>query len=190
MSVRCRCTVLVLEPNTMELSMEDLHCAPDDLWHAFARTIATTVRRSRYAPYADQLRQCLTNINHCSPSDCLLMQAALQQLYATQGQIRMRDLATHCCLSLRQFERRFKQLTGIAPKTLARLIRFELIRDRLICEPVPRLLDLACDFGYTDQSHFIRDFKTIAACTPQAFLALALKRSMTHLYYVPDPRPR
>jgi transcriptional regulator GlxA family with amidase domain len=170
--------------------MEQLHCAPDDIWRSIARTVVATMPRSRYARHTEQLHQCFTIINHSSPSDYLLLQTALHQLYTTKGQIRMRALATHCCLSLRHFERRFKQLTGMAPKTLARLIRFEATHDRLLHDPAPRLLDLACELGYTDQSHFTHDFTAIAACTPQAFLTLVSERNMSHFYYVPDPRSR
>ncbi len=38
-------------------------------------------------------------------------------------------------------------------------------------DPDTSLTDLAYDFGYTDQAHFIRDFKEFADRTPGAFAA-------------------
>lgn len=100
----------------------------------------------------------------------------------------MSNLAKHCHLSVRQFERRFKLLTGFTPKLMARLIRFEALRDQLLAAPVTRSTDLAYNFGYTDQIHMIRDFKTFTGWTPTQFIDAAIRRSMTRFYYTPDPR--
>jgi len=156
----------------------------------FTRTIETTVRRSRYAESAGDLRRLINGIHDIPPSDLALIQISLEGLYDTQGQIPVRELAKGSNLSLRQFERRFKQLAGLSPKTLGRLIRFEFTRDRLLRDPLRPLAHLPSDFGYTDQSHFIRDFKTLAGWTPGEFIAAASKRSKTTFFYTPDPRPR
>jgi len=39
-------------------------------------------------------------------------------------------LADYCNLSVRQLQRQFDDATGVSPKTLARTIRFEAIRNR------------------------------------------------------------
>lgn len=83
----------------------------------------------------------------------------------------MDTLASQNALSASQFERRFKFLTGVTPKTMARLIRFESIRNMLIINPLRRATDLAQDFGYTDQAHFIHDFKAFATLTPSEFVS-------------------
>ena len=72
-------------------------------------------------------------------------------------------------MSARQLERKFDQATGVAPKTLARAIRFEAIRSRLMFRPDANLTDLAYEFGYTDQAHFIHDFKDFTDKTPSEF---------------------
>lgn len=36
-------------------------------------------------------------------------------------------------------------------------------------EPESNLTDMAYEFGYTDQAHFIRDFKDLAEKTPSEF---------------------
>ena len=53
-------------------------------------------------------------------------------------------------------------MSGVSPKTLARAIRFEEIRKRLMFEPNQNLTTLAYEYGYTDQPHFVRDFKEFA----------------------------
>jgi AraC-like DNA-binding protein len=74
-----------------------------------------------------------------------------------------------CGLSARQLQRRFRRAGGPSPKGLARSLRFEAIRDRLMGDPGARLTDLAHAFGYADQAGFIRDFKGFAGRTPGEF---------------------
>ena len=97
------------------------------------------------------------------------IRAAAQMLHMTKGQFRVSELAEHCGLSSRQLQRQFRDVVGISPKALARAIRFEEIRKRLMFDPERSLTDLAHEFGYTDQAHFIRDFKELAGRTPGEF---------------------
>jgi len=60
--------------------------------------------------------------------------------------------------------------SGISPKALARAIRFESIRERLMFDPHANLTELAYEFGYTDQPHFIKDFKALTDKTPGEFV--------------------
>jgi AraC-like DNA-binding protein len=103
------------------------------------------------------------------------VRAAAQLLYHTKGQFRVAELANRCHTSARQLERKFDEATGVSPKTLARAIRFEAIRSRLMFQPDANLTDLAYEFGYTDQAHFIHDFKAFTDKTPSAFAAEMLK---------------
>jgi methylphosphotriester-DNA--protein-cysteine methyltransferase len=144
------------------------------LWLAFHRTIESTIRRSPQAHRVPSMRQCASRFPRCAPDAYRFIQTAVGTLYATQGHVRMQDLAAQCGLSLRHFERQFKALTGISPKLLARIIRFEGVVYGLL-QGLP-LDDLAHDFGYTDQSHLIHDFKAFAGCAPQQFLERARRR--------------
>ncbi len=60
--------------------------------------------------------------------------------------------------------------------TLARLIRFETIRNRLTMDPLASLSDLAYDLGYTDQAHLIHDFGAFADRTPGEFATSVAQR--------------
>jgi AraC-like DNA-binding protein len=80
------------------------------------------------------------------------------------------ELADACCLSARQLERRIADVTGAPPKTLARMVRFNAIRTRLMFSPEVDLTALAYEFGYADQVHFIRDFRAFTGTTPRRFI--------------------
>jgi AraC-like DNA-binding protein len=60
---------------------------------------------------------------------------------------------------------------GMAPKPLARLLRFERAVERL--RAGADLTDVALDSGYYDQAHFNRDFREFAGATPTAFRTAA-----------------
>jgi AraC-like DNA-binding protein len=62
---------------------------------------------------------------------------------------------------------------GMAPKPLARLLRFERAVQRLR-EGAP-LADAALDSGYYDQAHFNRDFKRFAGRTPTEYLVASVQ---------------
>jgi AraC-like DNA-binding protein len=97
------------------------------------------------------------------------IQAAARMLHLKKGQFRLAELAECCHLSGRQVQRQFQDALGLSPKKLARTIRFEEIRRRLMFEPDQSLTALAYEFGYTDQAHFIRDFKDLTNRTPGEF---------------------
>ncbi|WP_054533043.1 AraC family transcriptional regulator [Herpetosiphon geysericola] len=90
-------------------------------------------------------------------------------LYQEFGNVRIAELVQHQRLSLSQFERQFRQITGITPKQLARLIRFEQVRDRLVQQPMQSIAALAADLGYSDQAHLLHEFRHFAGLTPRQF---------------------
>src|SRR5262249_51488594 len=99
------------------------------------------------------------------------VRAAAQLLYHTKGQFRVAELADRCHTSARQLERKFDEATGVSPKALVRAIRFEAIRNPLLFQPDVNLTDMDYEFGYTDQAHFIHDFKAFTNKTPSEFVA-------------------
>jgi AraC-like DNA-binding protein len=67
------------------------------------------------------------------------------------------------------FVRHFREQVGLAPKRLSRVRRLQRILDSL---PLPADADwsmLAAEYGYTDQAHFIHDFRDLTGLTPTAY---------------------
>ncbi|PQP88142.1 helix-turn-helix domain-containing protein [Paenibacillus sp. AR247] len=155
-----------------------LYVPRDGIWLRLALTLEGTVRRSSYAKQILCSQQFNAARTHWTLDDLTFLQSALELLYNTQGQIRMCTLAAECDLSLRQFERRFKQCIGVSPKVFARLLRFEALLTSLIQGPATSLADVSSHLGYHDQAHVIHEFKKWAGCTPTAFLARAKQRQM------------
>lgn len=92
------------------------------------------------------------------------------RLRMERGVIPIQDLADAAGLSLRHFQRRFRQLTGLNPKHYARICRIGHAVHRKELEPEAPWTALAHEAGYSDQSHFIRDFKALTGTRPSEFL--------------------
>jgi AraC-like DNA-binding protein len=103
--------------------------------------------------------------------DARRLQAAAMTLQREKGQVRIADLAERCFLSVRQVQRHVRDTTGVSPKTLARAIRFDSARERLMFAPDTQLTALAHECGYADQAHLVREFREFAGKTPGAFAA-------------------
>lgn len=142
-----------------------------DEWRGLADKIEPKIRVDDYVSAVADVEDFLIGKLLTANFDLKQIRIAGQLLYREKGQFRVSELAEYCNLSARQLERQFKSAVGVSPKTLARTIRFEEIRNRLMFSPDASLTDLAYEFGYTDQAHFIRDFKEFTGKTPGEFAA-------------------
>ncbi|HMG93522.1 MAG TPA: helix-turn-helix domain-containing protein [Chryseolinea sp.] len=60
----------------------------------------------------------------------------------------------------------FKEKCGLAPKMIQRVFRFNSVLIRAVEQSCVNWTSLSHEAGYTDQSHFIRDFKQFTGFTP------------------------
>jgi AraC-like DNA-binding protein len=75
-------------------------------------------------------------------------------------------LARDARLSHRQLERRFIDATGLPPKRVAVIARFNAVRKFLLRHPFAKLSDVAALFGYFDYPHLSRDFRRFLGYAP------------------------
>lgn len=73
-------------------------------------------------------------------------------------------------ISLRQLEREFKKKIGITPKRYMRISRLNEVHRKLEEEKEIEFTKIAFDCGYSDQAHFIRDFKSFMGVKPTIFI--------------------
>ncbi|MCU8037733.1 helix-turn-helix domain-containing protein [Shewanella sp. SM69] len=104
-----------------------------------------------------------------------LVQASLPKL--TQTQASLEDFYRQLPLSRRQFERRFKQETGLSPAQLLQLNRVKIARNLLSQSPNLSLVQVAFDCGFYDQAHLHQHFVRVTQQTPGQYK----KRKMSQI---------
>lgn len=150
-------------------SINNMTVTLNNEWRGLADKIEPKIRRDDFVSAITDVEDFLIGKLLTASFDLKQIQIAAQLLYREKGQFRISELAEYCNLSERQLQRQFQSAVGVSPKTLARTIRFEEIRNRLMFNPDASLTDMAYEFGYTDQAHFIRDFKEFTGKTPGEF---------------------
>lgn len=95
---------------------------------------------------------------------------AIRQVIHAPAVLPLQELSAQYYLSCRQFERKFSEYAGFAPKLYQRIIRFQ----KAIQEYNNKgklLTQIAYDCGYYDQSHFIHDFKEFSGHHPRHYFS-------------------
>ncbi len=83
-----------------------------------------------------------------------------------KGNIQVKDLEKFSGYTARTLERQFKADIGLTPKGFSRAIRCQSAIYDINHRNNIGFSDLACDLGFTDQSHFLREFKKLVSTTP------------------------
>lgn len=113
------------------------------------------------------LQQQLTRTQHLTYLKPL---AKVFQTIEQNQESRVESLAETACLSERQFRRIFIEHVGLSPKQLLRIQRFHTIIKELIQSKENAFDSLLYKHGYTDHSHFYREFRHFAGMSPTAFI--------------------
>jgi AraC-like DNA-binding protein len=109
------------------------------------------------------------------------MAGAILELMRLNGNVSVDTLASQAGLGLRQFERRYKLMTGLRPKLHARIARFEAALDAKARLPDATWTELAQRCGYHDQMHLVHDFREFSSETPTHALTQLERAHRMHL---------
>jgi AraC-like DNA-binding protein len=94
---------------------------------------------------------------------------AWRSLAISHGCMPIHELARQAGFSRRHFGGRFMSEFGIAPKAAARIFRFERAC-RLFLRSPRRIADVAMASGFHDQAHMVREWHTLAGCSPREWI--------------------
>lgn len=89
------------------------------------------------------------------------------------GQQDITQLSQLTCLGYKQFKRVFADYTGLNPKEFLQITRFRKALQSLHSGSKTCLSRLACDWGYCDKSHLIKEFKSFTGYTPKEYLSIS-----------------
>ncbi|MGE3876410.1 MAG: helix-turn-helix domain-containing protein, partial [Parvibaculaceae bacterium] len=98
------------------------------------------------------------------------VRAVWHGLERSKGAASIERLAQDAGVSRRHLAKLFRAEIGAAPKTMARIMRFEHARH--MAEAVPRQswADIAYAAGYADQAHLTREFKELSGLSPRGLV--------------------
>lgn len=103
----------------------------------------------------------------CQDRRCV---AALDMIDALGGRVQVAEVARELGLSLRTLHRMFQDQVGLSPKRLIRHLRVQRAMEQLQRGPAEVSLSrLACAHGFADQSHMIREFRSLIGRLPSEF---------------------
>lgn len=90
-----------------------------------------------------------------------LLARSIGEMIRLRGNLRALEMATDLHISSRQMERIFDKNTGLTPKKMAALIRYQFLWQEVCRNRQFQVLDAVCKYGYTDQAHLLNDFRKI-----------------------------
>lgn len=96
-----------------------------------------------------------------------LVEDCVERLRSDRPSATVRDLIRPYGISERQFEKRFLRAVGLPAKQYLRLLRVNRALRMMAGRKRERLIDIALDLDYYDQSHFIREIREFSWLTPK-----------------------
>ncbi|BFM50513.1 helix-turn-helix domain-containing protein [Marinomonas sp. THO17] len=90
----------------------------------------------------------------------------VQHICEQKGNLRMEELECLTGYTLRTIQRIFRDEVGMSPKMFCRIVRCQSAIYDINHNDDVTFSDLACDLGFSDQSHFLREFKRLVTATP------------------------
>lgn len=117
------------------------------------------------------------------------LQEAWQNMYL-HPEDNIRTIREKAFKSESQFRKRFSRAFGISPKSLQQLIRITRAVNLIGSGKTAKLTDIALLCGFSDQSHFIHQFKANTGMTPSSFQKVQenITKLITHHEEVRDER--
>lgn len=108
--------------------------------------------------------------------DFIRMEKVLSILSDPNNNTSISALAAQAGYTLKTFQRQFKKQMGCSPVEYRRICRFRhSINDRLNSTELKTLTDITYEWGYFDQSYFIKEFKKLTTYNPKEFFKAAGK---------------
>ncbi|GAB3136273.1 helix-turn-helix domain-containing protein [Amycolatopsis stemonae] len=98
---------------------------------------------------------------------------AVESIARDPGITRVAQLCADTGLTTRSLQRLFAEHVGCPPKWAIRIYRLDEAARRIAAEGDPDYAGLAVRLGYSDQSHFIRDFRAVTGQSPGEYARTA-----------------
>ncbi len=111
-----------------------------------------------------------------------------KELLSTINQLTNQPLSNHTAIvnsypkTQKHLITQFKKFCGLTPKVFHRIIRFNEVLQQIKAQQKISWSQIAYQCGYTDQSHFIKEFKEFSGFNPQEFIKQEFNKSETNFF--------
>ena len=152
-------------------ALAERHTALEDLWGSRVSTVRDRLGgalslEERLEAFEELLAERLPRVQGLHP-------AVAQALAQLSGLTTVHDVVKQSGYSHRRFVELFVQDVGLTPKAYSRVQRFQRALERASRPDGTSWTDIAADAGYSDQSHFNREFRDCVGITPSEYRDLA-----------------
>jgi AraC-like DNA-binding protein len=168
----------------LQIPLHEVHnqfVSLDLIWSVFA---AETRERLYAVPTVEAKFLLLEEVllkRLCDPPPAYhIVQYALRETARSNGALSIRALSEHIGISQNHLNNLFKQMVGGAPKELARLHRFQHIVNTVDPTQSVDWTQIAHQYLYYDQSHFIKEFAAFTGYRPTDYIRLRRKVHSDH----------
>jgi len=100
---------------------------------------------------------------------------ALTRFLSEPRALTIREVVDDLGISHKHFIEGFREQVGLTPKLFCRIRRFQEVLAKIASQQSVEWADIACDCGYFDQPHFVRDFQAFAGLNPTRYLSHRLE---------------
>lgn len=144
-----------------ELSFKNVDEVNEKLYHA-----------KSYVEMVNILQDYVVQLVRNAKKESLPIDKVCSYLQANNGQVSLDILAKKSCYSVRQFERNFKERTGVNAKTFQRILRFDHAFRLKNSSQDLSWRAIAFQSGFYDYQHLVKDYHTFTGCLPEQFHSL------------------
>lgn len=99
-----------------------------------------------------------------------LVNQIVDHVYGQPDITKVDAICEHFQMNIRTLQRLFDQYVGVSPKWVIKIARIQSAAETTDGNDTHNWAKLSMDLGYHDQSHFIKDFKSILGQTPEEYV--------------------
>lgn len=107
---------------------------------------------------------------------------ALDMMIQRKGNVKIDFLARDLHISKRQLERLFSEYMSISPKSISTLVRYQCVWQEALFNSGFNSMDAVENYGYTDQSHLLKEFRKYHSMT----ITDAKKKALKDVAFLQD----
>jgi len=129
--------------------------------------VEQVINSANFAQQVSAVNRFLSNRKRRSRSQ--VTSQIIAKIRQQKGNIQVQDLEKFSGYTTRTLQRMFKNDIGLSPKGFSRAIRCQSAIYSINHGNEQTFSDFALDLGFSDQSHFLKEFKKLVNVTPQEY---------------------